>query len=251
MESMLAAAKNDLSKKEAVESKDDIQGQVKVMADEWNVEIPKALRDALKKLASQKAINEVEQLIQATLEDLDSEVPEIELPDAENIDMVWKEGVEDLKDLTEKQLWNSLGMEASLPFFQKYTDPDAAIEPWSPEGVAWLADPKSSREPLQPRWHQLVGIYRMLQRAFEDEPVLLMDGVGIGKTFQVIGFIACLAFFRSCYETHGRFPGAFGKSFTVFVSVTLFHPCWFRKRIKNGRERMATYPIFPSLSYAL
>ena len=46
----------------------------------------------------------------------------------------------------------------------------------------------------------------MLQRAFDGNPILLMDGVGIGKTFQVIGFIACLAY---------KFPGTFGESFVL------------------------------------
>ncbi|KAF9222840.1 hypothetical protein BS17DRAFT_651418, partial [Gyrodon lividus] len=121
----------------------------------------------------------------------------------------WQEGVEDLGQLTEEQLWSHLGFKDAIPFFQEFTDPDAIIKPWSKEGVAWLANPESRHEPLRPRWHQLVGILRMLQRAFTGELVLLMDGIGIGKTFQVIGFIACLAYYHAFFETHKKLPGSF------------------------------------------
>lgn len=137
----------------------------------------------------------------------------VELPEGPGIDVPWKEGTEDLSDLTEAELWTRLGLQdRSLPFFQQYTDPDAAIDPWSEAGEKWLASVTNSREVLRPRWHQLVGIYRMLERAFDGEPVLLMDGVGIGKTFQVIGFIACLAFYRRYFEKQEKFPGIFGMS---------------------------------------
>ncbi|KIK23572.1 hypothetical protein PISMIDRAFT_10882, partial [Pisolithus microcarpus 441] len=193
IEAMLAAAQNDDSKTDEISK------------------LPKALRDALKKLATEDEIRGVERLVQAALENIQPDDGMLELPEGESIDFSWKEGVEDLSNLTEDDLWARLGLKEckAIPMFQKYTDPDAVIEPWTDEGESWLNNPDGGREPLHARWHQLVGIIRMLQRAFQGEPVLLMDGVGIGKTFQVIGFISCLAWFRSHYEVHKKFPGAF------------------------------------------
>jgi hypothetical protein len=179
-----------------------------------HIELPKVIRDALQKLASEKDVQEIGQLIRAALENADlqdAHVP-VELPDGDSIEIPWSEGTEDLATLTEDHLWTHLGLDKKrLPFFSEFTDPDAIIEPWTEDGEKWLASESSNREALRPRWHQLVGIYRMLQRAFEGKSVLLMDGVGIGKTFQVIGFIACLSHFHWHYDVHKKFPGAFGK----------------------------------------
>lgn len=178
-------------------------------------ELPKPLCDALRKLASEQDVRDIEQLVRTALENLGSDQAEIqiEFPEDRPIDLCWKEGTEDLSELSEDTLWSHLGFKDTrmLPFFQEYTDPDGLIDPWSEEGERWLTSETNSREPLSPRWHQLIGIYRMLERAFEGEPILLMDGVGIGKTLQVIGLIVCLAFYRRFFEKNGTFPGAFGR----------------------------------------
>jgi hypothetical protein len=49
---------------------------------------------------------------------------------------------------------------------------------------------------------------------------MLMDGVGVGKTMQAVGLIACLAHYREHYRKHGKFPGKFGKN----VMDALEHP---------------------------
>lgn len=123
----------------------------------------------------------------------------------------WSEGVEDLNACREDELWERLGLsDKKLPFFQDFTDPDGFIDPWSEEGQKWLEEELDARRVLKPRWHQLVGILRMLQRAFEGKPVLLMDGVGLGKTMQVVGAIACLAYYREYHAKRNDFPGEFG-----------------------------------------
>lgn len=123
----------------------------------------------------------------------------------------WSEGVEELANVDDPTLWTMLGLrEMKLPFFQEWTDPNSMVDPWTEEGQGWLDNPSSGRQPLAPRWHQLVGIFRILQRAFDGQPVLLMDGVGLGKTMQAIGAIACLAYYRECYDAKGDFPGYFG-----------------------------------------
>jgi hypothetical protein len=42
--------------------------------------------------------------------------------------------------------------------------------------------------------------------------VMWMDGVGVGKTMQAVGLIACLAHYREHYKKHGKFPGKFSKN---------------------------------------
>ena len=57
----------------------------------------------------------------------------------------------------------------------------------------------------------------MLERAFDGKPVLLMDGVGLGKTLQVIGMIACLVFYHESFKKAGKFPGHFGQSLYFMI----------------------------------
>ncbi|KAH0833809.1 P-loop containing nucleoside triphosphate hydrolase protein [Lanmaoa asiatica] len=194
LEAMLASARQDKTQQAFIE------------------ELPKVIRDALEKLAKEFQVRDVERALMGALETISPDSEElVEIPDAEHIDMSnWREGVEDLRHLSEDELWQQLGFEdKQLPFFQEWTDPEAAIEPWTDEGQKWLATQVDRRQPLVPRWHQLVGILRMLQRAFDGQPIMMMDGVGIGKTLQAVGFIACLAYYRSFFSAHARFPGHF------------------------------------------
>ena len=165
-----------------------------------HIELPRVLRDVLQKLMTDKDIREMGQLIQASLENIkptDFAMDPVTFPDSQTVTVPWKEGTEDLATLTEDKLWVKLGFTHGrrLPYFQLFTDPDAVVEPWSEEGQQWLSFPENPREPLHPCWHQLVGIFHMLEDAFDSEPVLLMDSIGIGKTFQVIGFVVCLSFY--------------------------------------------------------
>jgi hypothetical protein len=51
----------------------------------------------------------------------------------------------------------------------------------------------------------------MMHLNFQNLPILLMDDVGVGKTLQLVGFIALLTYFRAYYDEHGSFPGEFGE----------------------------------------
>jgi hypothetical protein len=101
--------------------------------------------------------------------------------------------------------------EKKLPFFQVWSDPDAVTDPWSKEGQQWLDNLTNLIQSLAPWWHQLVSILKMIDRVLDCEPVMLMDGVGVGKTMQAVGLIACLAHYREHYRKHRKFPGKFGK----------------------------------------
>ncbi|KAG1786495.1 P-loop containing nucleoside triphosphate hydrolase protein, partial [Suillus variegatus] len=169
--------------------------------------LPKVLREALEKLATEAEVKELEALIHATL---DTATPgdEVHIDFEETITLTdWRSGVEEYAGCSVDDLWQQLGVQ-QLPFFQTCTDPDGMISPWTEEGQAWLDDTVNGVK-LAPRWHQLVGILRMVDRALMGEPVMLMDGVGIGKTMQAVAVVASLAHYQEYYKKHNRFPGKF------------------------------------------
>lgn len=137
-------------------------------------------------------------------------IPELDFE--REIPLDWSEGVDHLKDKSMEDLWALLGRanDNSIPFFNQRVDSEGIRDPWDSDDKAWINSPQNDTVELQPRWHQLVGILRMLERIFEDKPVLLMDEVGLGKTLQVVGVFAFLAYFHECHKMTGDFPGYFG-----------------------------------------
>ncbi|KAG1836505.1 P-loop containing nucleoside triphosphate hydrolase protein [Suillus subalutaceus] len=175
--------------------------------------LPKPLRQALSFLATQQDITLLAASIQDQLKLCDpNTVPEDSIPefdpDATNdCDFGWSEGVEEFKSMSEDNLWTVLGLpEKRIPFFNALQDPYGNCDPWTEDGQNWLKDPANG-EPLALRWHQLVGLAKMVKNAFEGKPILLMDDVGLGKTIQVTALIALLAFYREFYTIHNCFPG--------------------------------------------
>ena len=152
--------------------------------------LPKVFCDAVKNLATPQDIKDIEHLISVAINNIENEenIRVVELPEGRELNIAWMEGVENLKNATEDNLWQWFGFaNKKIPYFQEFTDPNTLIDPWSDSGVKWLADPVSMCKPLCPQWHQLIGIYHIVELMFDGSPMLLMDGVGIGKTFQVIG----------------------------------------------------------------
>ena len=76
-----------------------------------NKGLPKVFRDALKSLATPQDIQDIEHLINIAIETVDNEgtMEVIELPEGREVDMAWMEGVEDLKNVMEDDLWHWLG----------------------------------------------------------------------------------------------------------------------------------------------
>ncbi|KAG2336736.1 P-loop containing nucleoside triphosphate hydrolase protein [Suillus weaverae] len=134
-------------------------------------------------------------------------VPEFDPDAADTCDFQWSEGVEEFNGMAEDELWAILGLpERRIPFFNILQDPYGNCDPWTESGQTWLKNPKNG-EPLTLRWHQLVGLVKMVKNVFSGMPVLLMDEVGLGKTIQVTALIALLAFYREFYAMHNCFPG--------------------------------------------
>ena len=181
---------------------------------------------ALDFLASEKQVADIAALIKASLatyDDDDDDLTSIDLGDSGTIE--WTEGVEKYKSASVSELCAAIGIkDAHLPMFNVNQDPDGGRDPWDPQYRSWFADSKNTI-PLTPRWHQLVGITGMIERMFAGHPILLMDGVGLGKTLQVVGVITVLTQFREFYEANKRFPGAFGafhRDLLLFNLLTCF-----------------------------
>jgi hypothetical protein len=176
--------------------------------------VPKVLREALEFLASTNQVGQLTALIQEqirmTSPDAEEHLDPFPLSIESNIQVDWSEGVEDLRHLTTKDLYQQLGYDA-LPFFNEMFDPLGTHDPWISEHMGWFKDPANG-SPLVPRWHQLLGIFKMVKASFAGNPILLMDEVGLGKTLQAVGVIATHAFYREFHTQHKRFPGAFGTS---------------------------------------
>jgi hypothetical protein len=119
--------------------------------------------------------------------------------------------VEEFGSYTTDQLYNYLGLSnQELPYFNSRIDPTGVFDPWTNEGNKFYANEQNTC-PLIPKWHQLVGIAKMVTLSFDAKPTLLMDEVGLGKTLQVAGFIAVITYFREFYKQYKCFPGHFSK----------------------------------------
>lgn len=176
--------------------------------------LPKSLQQALLNLSTQQEITSVQialaQLITETPLEEDAET--YQFAGEELIPEEWCEGTEEFSKMTEAELWQFLGLElkCAIPALNPLIDPNGKVTPRDPEGPAFFAD-EANTSRLQPRWHQLVGICKLMCNAFEKKPVLLMDEVGLGKTLEAAGFVAVTAYYRDYFREQGFFPGHFSK----------------------------------------
>ena len=182
--------------------------------------LSKNLRDALGRMASKReAITMGEQLVERM------EVEKAHMVDQMEFDVddpptfeEWSEGVEHLKEKTPAQLYEWLGLDThSIPFFKV----QASVEGGVSGDLGELEMSATTTEGTSLRWHQLVGVVRILERAIKSEPVLLMDDVGLGKTVEVIALFAMLAYYREYFRTWQRYPGKWGEPNFFFFWVRL------------------------------
>lgn len=154
--------------------------------------------------------------------EIDEDVPTLHDDYSAGNKFDWTEGVEEYQTWTTQQLWDGLGLgnardrsdERHIPLFHKVQDPLGLHNPWT--DTEWFKVP-ANVTPFQLRWHQLVGINKLADNFFNSLPVLSMDGVGLGKTAQVVGFLAVVASFREHYEKFQDFPGKFGMSLAIEI----------------------------------
>lgn len=177
--------------------------------------LSKNLKEALQRLATPREIKTMSEQLADRLELEQAQVEnpvEFELSPETEID--WSEGVEHLRAKTPEDLYKMLGLEKhTIPFFREEIETEPAGEEGELESTA------TATEGLELRWHQLVGLTKMVERAMKSEPVLLMDDVGLGKTIQVLALFAMLAYYRSIYAATGKYPGIWGKRRLVYREI--------------------------------
>jgi SNF2-related domain len=142
----------------------------------------------------------------------DDPMPDLEVDDEKlGEDGFWTSGVEELEKLSLGDAYKVLGFPSQqVPMFKKTIISEGDKEP----------------SELKVKWHQIIGILKIVKQAFKGEAVLLADAVGLGKTIQVAGAIATLAYFRRYFEKYRQFPGGFSKnqSYICLLSITNNYP---------------------------
>lgn len=222
--------------------------------------LPKPLRRALSLLPSQKQVDLLTLSLREELvvsnpisdhhgsDELSMLNHDLKFDRAPDID--WNEGVEEYQRFSIKELWTMLGRpDQTVPSFNAKQDPDGHHNAWSDDGAKWL-QASSNGIPLNLRWHQIVGVMKMMENGFSGKPVLLMDGVGLGKTIQVSAYIALLSWYRDHFEIHGKFPGNFGAWLTA-VHLPQTGSSSLPQLRGNGTAQTATSPTIPPSSLYL
>ncbi|KAH9011667.1 P-loop containing nucleoside triphosphate hydrolase protein [Lactarius pseudohatsudake] len=177
--------------------------------------LSKNLRDALKYMAMHEDIALLRVQLAEQLDRHKGNEGPIEL-DVERQDvMEWTDGVEHLKTKTVDELYDMLGFEdRRIPFLVTEVDVESDIganprTDEEEEDVSAATEVRAT-QPFSLRWHQLVGVTKMVERALTSGPIMLMDDVGLGKTLQVIAFFAVMTYYRRFYSETKRYPGIWG-----------------------------------------
>ena|ERR1700761_6114785 len=132
--------------------------------------------------------------------------------------MNWGTGCEQWQNMPLEQIYEVLGVEPhKLPMTAKLVDLNNCEDPWSHTLV--LGKNNTNVVELKLRWHQAVALYKMVLNAFNGDPILEMDTVGVGKTLPVVWLFATLRYFRRYYAEHKMFPGSFRKQLILFLVV--------------------------------
>ncbi len=129
------------------------------------------------------------------------EIPEFEFEE-------WVEGTEHLAKKTVADLHGMLGLvEPVVPRFN-VKDNTSSFDTWSEKGQEVLERPDTPA--LRMFWHQWAGLVKIVTNLMHYRNLLLMDGVGVGKTMQATAAIAMYDFIR-LQQTQKQLPPALGK----------------------------------------
>ncbi|KIP01486.1 hypothetical protein PHLGIDRAFT_45582, partial [Phlebiopsis gigantea 11061_1 CR5-6] len=123
------------------------------------------------------------------------------------------------------QLWEALGLGETkrIVGMAKYRDPELEYTSWNTtEGEPWWEDsaiPESRKVPLEPNYHQLVGVIKCLGWMTTKRGGLIADEVGVGKTGQVI--MSLLMYFQllQAQQLNVSFPPQLGIPATAQLSA--------------------------------
>jgi SNF2 family DNA or RNA helicase len=187
-----------------------------------NVALPKNLRLAIaafpKQEDSDSLFSELDSILKSiSYDEDDSPQNALDEDDLNAIAIDDEIDLPELRKYTPAQLKEKLGLpgpgQGSWGLAQKL-DPAGDYDGHSEEGREYLA---KNGEQLDLRWHQWAGVFRMISAAFNGEPILLLDEVGIGKTLQIFTVFAVLRYFRHYFEQHQQFPGDFSELTLVCI----------------------------------
>lgn len=186
-------------------------------------ELSTALRKSLLLLAQPSDLERIAAEVDEEIRDLARDDSPLPILGSEQVNLSdWETGVEAWQQQSPSALYQLLGLKEHEAFanFNDFIDPVSARDPWA-DG-AWqkpsTVDPH--RKPLQPHWHQLVGILKMLDEVWNGKPIMLMDGVGLGKTLQVASVMALLVYYRAVKAKTGNYPGMFSKLPSGYADCT-------------------------------
>ncbi|KAH9008002.1 hypothetical protein EDB84DRAFT_1281323 [Lactarius hengduanensis] len=212
--------------------------------------LSKNLRDALKYLATQDDVA----ILRAQLsERLELHVTENAGPVEFNVTpddpINWSEGVEHLHKTSTSELYAMLGFgDHKIPFLNSEIDcePDVSQIARASHGDPTPPAPPPKKEPLSLRWHQLVGVVKMMECALTSQPVLLMDDVGLGKTIQVLAFFCVLAYYRDYYRAEKTYPGLWGRWHVLLINCDA-NVCKGSKTWQDFAGKLGGLPELPFL----
>ncbi|KAF7965457.1 hypothetical protein HWV62_43479 [Athelia sp. TMB] len=199
--------------------------------------LPKVLIDALRVMDQKEKQHFAEELYTEFEIDTNdaSDLPTPSIP------VEWGADGANMRCYNESQLLAMISSLPRIPGFAQFLDRKREKNTW--DNAEWFKTAKKEElTPFVVRWHQLVGIIEATHAAYDGRNMLLMDGVGLGKTLQVAGIIAVLSYCRSYYAAHGTFPGSFGKHTLAHSSPPLITHATAGKRWQNTDGNIPDLP---------
>ncbi|KIM35969.1 hypothetical protein M413DRAFT_32020, partial [Hebeloma cylindrosporum] len=130
-------------------------------------------------------------------------------------DAIGDMGVEKYSQATEQELHALLDFPSGRPMtWSKFRDRDLTTYAWDDPDLQRFDTGGGDLMPLSLKWHQLVGVASIVDKSFFPEGsdrtganaapgMLLADGVGVGKTVQIMAYISFLINLWTCESKNG------------------------------------------------
>lgn len=118
----------------------------------------------------------------------------------------WKSGTEEYEGLTLEDIFKIFGLTGhSIPRMAERIDiRGSEHDPWSEAGQKLLGG--SEARELKLFWHQGIGVLKIMDNLMAGRNLLVMDGVGVGKTLQAVASIALYEWLKDFKEQEKRYP---------------------------------------------